>query len=208
VCYCTKSPLLQLILILCLVLHLCGGGYPQYILNRAAELNDDNNIKNEFNPLYLMILDHWFPPTEGYDICPQWSAPGSTGMGDVTIALVIEHHQHPLLLVEIKPPLDFQSDSGCSAAIAQVINHLDEIGPNNLHADRLYAISAIGKRWRACYALKGKSSKGGQPVKGIAEANSLRSAHSECWNPDITSDASWAALQSIVETIKGYVAQY
>jgi hypothetical protein len=55
-------------------------------------LNDDNNIKNEFNPLYLMILDHWFPPTEGYDICPQWSAPGSTGMGDVTIALVIEHH--------------------------------------------------------------------------------------------------------------------
>jgi hypothetical protein len=54
--------------------------------------------------------------------------------------------------------------------------------------------------------LKGKGSKGSQPVKGVAIKNSLRSAHPECWNPDITSDASWAALQSIVETIKGYVA--
>ena len=109
--------------------------------------------------------------------------------------------------MEIKPPSDFQLDSGRAAAIDQVINCLDEIGPNNLHADWLYAISAIGKRWRACYALKGQSSKGGQPVKGIAAKNSLRSANAECWNPDITSDASWAALQSIVETIKGYVAQ-
>jgi hypothetical protein len=70
----------------------------------------------------------------------------------------------------------------------------------------LYAISAIGKRWRACYALKGNGSKGGRSVKGIAAANSLRSTKEDCWNPDITSNASWAALQSIVETIKGYVA--
>jgi hypothetical protein len=179
-------------------------GLPKYILNSAAELDDDNKIKNEFYPLYVMILNHRFPPTEGYNVCPWWTIPGSTR--GVTITFAVEHHHHPLLLVEIKPPSDSQLDSGRSAAIAQVINHLDEIGPNNLHADRLYAISAIGKRWRACYAFKGKGSKGGQPVKGVAEANSLRSAHPECWNPDITSDASWAALQSIVETIKGYVA--
>jgi hypothetical protein len=113
------------------------------------------------------------------------------------------------LLIEIKPPSDFESESGRGVAISQVINHLDAIGPKNLHADRLYAISAIGKRWRACYTLKGKSSEDGpaRAVKGISAKNSLRSAHAECWNPDITSDASWAALQSIVETIKGYVAQ-
>jgi hypothetical protein len=125
----------------------------------------------------------------------------------LTITFVIEHHQHPLLLVEIKPPSDFQLDSGRAGAIIQVIVRLDDIGPRNLHADRLYAISAIGKRWRACYALKGRGSKGGQPVKGVAARNSLSSARPECWNPDITSDASWAALQSVVETIKGYVAQ-
>jgi hypothetical protein len=61
--------------------------------------------------------------------------------------------------------------SGRGAAIVQVIQ--GEIGPNNQHIDRLYAISAIGKRWRACYALKGNGSKGGQPV---AEVYSLRSA--------------------------------
>src|SRR6266566_4617119 len=181
-------------LILCLVLRLCGGGYPQYILNKATELNNDNESNERlFFPLYLKIFDYWFPPTEGYDICPWWTTPDNNS----TITCVIEHHEHPFLLVEIKPPSDFRSDSGRAAAIVQVTDHLDEIGPTNLHADRLFAVSAIGKRWRACYALKGKGSKGGQPVKGVAVKNSLRSADPECWNSDITSDASWAALQRI-----------
>jgi hypothetical protein len=34
----------------------------------------------------------------------------------------------------------------------------------------------------------------------------LRSESPECWNPDITSDASWVALQQIVNTINGFVA--
>lgn len=112
-----------------------------------------------------------------------------------------------MLLVEIKPPSDFQLDLGRNVAISQVIQRLDEIGPNNQHTERLYAISAIGKRWRACYTLKGSDSESGQPVKGVAEVGSLRSANPKCWNPDITSDNSWAALQSIAETIKGYVAE-
>ena len=80
------------------------------------------------------------------------------------------------------------------------------IGPTNQQAERLYAISAIGKRLRAIYALKGKGirDRGGHSVKGIAAVNSLRSADPECWNSDITSEASWEALKGIVETIKGY----
>jgi hypothetical protein len=195
---------LQLTLILCLVLRLCGGGYPQYILTKAAELNNDNETDEAmFFPLYDKILNYWFPPTEGYDVCPQWTIPGSTRIDDFSITFVIEHHQHPLLLVDIKPPSNFQLDSGRRAGIIQAICHLDDVGPKNLHADRLYAISAIGKRWRACYALIG--SGGGLPAKGIAKT-SLQSRQ-ECWNPDITSDTSWVAFQSIVETVKGYVAQ-
>ena len=203
-------PTIDLTSILCLVLRLCGGGYPQYILNKPTELDNDNESdEHEFFPLYNMILFYWFPPTEGYNVCPKWSIPNSRKVENLTINFVIEHGGHPLLLIEIKPPSDFQFESGRSVAISQVINRLDEVGPNNLFADRLYAISAIGKRWRACYTLKGKSSEDGpaRAVKGIAAKNSLRSAHTECWNPDITSDTSWAALQSIVETIKGYVTQ-
>ena len=202
----------KLTLILCLVLRLCGGGYPQYILTKAAEpeLNDDNEIiENKFFPLYNTILFYWFPPTEGYDVHPQWPIPDAKNFDDLTITFVIKYQQYPLLLVEIKPPSDFRSDSGRGLAIDEVMGHLDQIGPNNLYADRLYAISAIGKRWRACYTLKGKGTEDGpaRPVKGIAAKNSLKTAHPECWNPDITSDASWAAFQSIVETIKDYVAQ-
>ena len=84
------------------------------------------------------------------------------------------------------------------------MRHLDEIGPAQ-DIRRLYAISAIGKKWRASYATKGNGSRGGQPVKGVAELNSLRSPDAKCWNADITSDSSYDALQSIVDTIKSYV---
>jgi len=190
-----------------LVLRLRGGGYPQYILNKAAELNNDNEIiETKFYPLYDKILNYWFPPDAGYDVSPQWSIPDSRKTVDFTIAFVIEHQQRPLLLVEIKPPSDFHVDSGRDAAIVQIIQRLDEIGPTNQHVERLYAISAIGKRWRACYATKGRDSKSGQPVRGIAQINSLKSKDTRCWNPDITSEASYAAFQNIVDTIKGYVA--
>lgn len=169
-------------------------------------MNDDHeSIESKFYPLYDKILNYWFPPTEGFDVSPQWSIPDSRKSVDFTIPFVIEHNQRPLLLVEIQPPSDFHADSGRVGAINQVIQRLDEIGPGNIDLDRLYAISAVGKRWRACYSLKGLSSKSGQPVRGVAQTSSLRSADANCWNPDITSDASWAALQDIVETIKGYV---
>ena len=54
------------------------------------------------------------------------------------------HDQRPLMFVEIKPPSDFQLESGRDAVIVQIIQRLDEIGPHNEHADRLHAISAIG----------------------------------------------------------------
>ncbi len=103
-------------------------------------------------------------------------------------------------------PLDFHSDLTCSAAIGQVIEHLNVVGPTNQYADHLYAISAIGKKWRACYALKGKGSEDGHPVLDVAPADSLNAASPDCWNAEIMSDNSWAALKRIVETIKSYIA--
>ena len=172
-------------------------------MTKAQELNNDQEyIESKFYPLYDKILNYWFPPADGYDVSPQWTIPNIRRSVDFTITFVIEYHQRPLLL---KPPSDFHVESGREAAVIQVIQRLDEIGPTN-HLDRLYAISAVGKNWRACYALKGKDSKDGQPVQGVANTASLRSADPDCWNPDITSDESFTALQGIVETIKGYVA--
>jgi len=167
--------------------------------------NDNESIESKFFPLYDKILNYWFPPTEGYDVCPQWAIPDTGSFDDRSINFVIEHHQHPLLLVDIKPPSDFQSRR--DGAISRAIVHLDELGPKNLHAERLYAISAIGKRWRAFYVPNGSGINRGRSVRGIAAKSSLESSGPECWNPDITSDASWTALQSIVQMIKGYVDQ-
>lgn len=159
------------------IFRLSGGGYPQYILRKAQELNNDQEtVESKFFSLYDKILNYWFPPTAGYDVSPRWTIPDIRKAVDFTITFVIEHHQRPLLLVEIKPPSDFHVESGREGAIIQIIQRLDEIGPTNEHLDRLYAISAIGKKWRACYVSKGKDSKGGQPVRGVANTASLRSA--------------------------------
>ena len=193
---------------LCLALRLCGGAYPQVILTKAISLNNDNETsENKFFGLYNGILFFWFPIDEGYDVCPKWLIPNCGRTEDCTINFVIAHHGHPLLLIDISPPSYFHLDSGRNLAISQVVSHLDEVGPTNQYADRLYAISAIGIRWRACYALRGSDGKNGQAVKGVAEKTSLLSAQPECWNPDITSDASWEALQGIVQQIKGYITQ-
>lgn len=184
--------------------------YPQFIQYRATWLNDDNEtIQTNMFSLYNMLLNYWFPATEGYEVCPQWTVPESRRIDNsiFKINFVIEYHEHPLLLIEVKPPADFRFDSGRGLAVNQIIQRFDEVGPINMHADRLYAISAIGKRWRAWYVPKGGDSKDGLPVKGIAAESSLRSVLPECWNPDITSDASWKALRDIVNTIKGHVAQ-
>jgi hypothetical protein len=194
------------LLIYCVVLRLCGGVYPQYILNKAAQLDDEHEMDgSKFYPFYDKILNYWFPPADGFDVSPQWTIPNYGSPTNCTITYVVEIHQHPLLLVEVMPPSDFHLDLGRVAAINQVIQRLDEIGPTNQQWDQLYAISAIGKRWRGCYTLRGSDSTDGQFVPGIADINSLRSGNAQCWNPDITSDASFVALQNIVNTIKGYI---
>lgn len=75
-------------------------------------------------------------------------------MADFAIAFVIEFHQRPLLLVEIKTPWDFRLDSGRDGAVIQVIQHLDEIGPTYQHLDRLYAISALGENVESMLRLE------------------------------------------------------
>ena len=56
------------------VFRLSGGGFPQYILTKAVELNNDQEtVESKFYPLYDKILNYWFPPADGYDVCPQWT---------------------------------------------------------------------------------------------------------------------------------------
>ncbi|KAK0499372.1 pentameric polyubiquitin-like protein [Armillaria luteobubalina] len=101
-----------------LVFRIRGGGYPQYILAKAAELNDDNEtVEAKFYPLYDKILNYWFPPAQGFDVCLQWVVPDTRKAVNFAIAFVIELHQHPLLLVEVKAPSDFHVDSGRDGSI-------------------------------------------------------------------------------------------
>lgn len=108
--------------------------------------------------------------------------------------------------MEIKPPAAAELESSRAEALYQIINRLDEVGPTNTHIDRLYAISALGKKWRACYALKGTGSSSGRSVAIAGCPNSLSGHDVENWADDITSQDSFDAMEKIVTTIKGYLA--
>ena len=131
-------------LMLCIVICLHGGNYPQNILAEAGdpELNEHQNIKAKFYGLYAMVLDHWFPSAAGYMIHPQWPIPSSHRTIDFVVTFQSNlpgHHSHVLLLVEIKPPWHYHQDAQRQAAIDQVIHCLDEVGPTNNYAHCLYA---------------------------------------------------------------------
>ena len=102
---------------------------PTVHFDQGRQLNDGDNkkIRSKFFLLYNKFSNHWFPPTKDYDTSPKWSIPDFRKTTNF-IAVVTEHHQHPFLLVEIKPPSDFQLDLRCNAAISPVIQCLDEIG--------------------------------------------------------------------------------
>jgi len=101
-------------LILCLDPHVCGGGYPQHILTKAAILNNANEtFEWKYYFLYNKILNYWFPSTEGYDLHPQWGFLDSKKSIDFAVTFVVEHQEQPLLLVEIKAPSTFKSNTIC-----------------------------------------------------------------------------------------------
>ena len=181
-------------------------------MDTTAHLDNNHEAtKSKFHPLYNKILNYWFPAAEHYDVCPHWIIPDASPQGsndpeDYTISFLITRQQQPLLLLEVKAPSDFHATWRRESVIQQLTYCLDVIGPMNRQVGRLYAIPAIGKQRRAVYVGKGKGSRdhSGHSVKGIAAVNSLRSADAQCWNSDITSEASWEALKGIVQTIKSY----
>jgi len=122
-----------------------------YIELHVIEMASNSLAGRLFEGLYVKILGYWFPSAEGYDITPQWTILNSTTARDnFKISFVVEDDRGPLLLVEIKAPRKFRLDSARQAAIFQISQRfaIDDIGPRNQHADRLYAISAFGKKWR------------------------------------------------------------
>ncbi|KAL4079680.1 hypothetical protein J3A83DRAFT_1145595 [Scleroderma citrinum] len=190
---------------ICVVLRPLEERYPEYILTRAALTNNENETQpKKVYLLYGYILYYWFPSKEYFDLCP-WGSPSlRLFKSGSNFSFVVKYHGHPLLFLNIKAPSDFPLEGGRRRALAQVSSFLDEVGPTNTYAERLYAISAIGKRWRACWIGKGSTSERAEPVGGVALSHSLKSDNPDCWNPDISSDESFVALQAIVETIKSY----
>ncbi|KAL4064660.1 hypothetical protein V8B97DRAFT_1303034 [Scleroderma yunnanense] len=54
-----------------LLLHPPEERYPEWILTRAADMNNENeNDSKAVYPLYDKILYYWFPPEEGFLVYP------------------------------------------------------------------------------------------------------------------------------------------
>jgi len=99
------------------------GSYPDFLMDHAASLNNDETCKNMFYTIYSAILTYWFPALYGYVVSPLWPIPNPQTNND-SITFAVEHRRRPVLLLDVKPASDFRLDSGRENAIS-CINQRD-----------------------------------------------------------------------------------
>ncbi|KAL4072445.1 hypothetical protein V8B97DRAFT_366986 [Scleroderma yunnanense] len=141
-------------------------GHSQHILMKAIQLdNADETIESVYYPFYTALLHEWSPPEQGFGAWPQRNIPGTRMLVDFAVTGFIAGDDRPLLIVEVKPPSAFSQRSGRKGTITQILRRLDH------HIDRIYAVSVIGKRWRACWVRRGGTGQGAVAVRGVAPSN-------------------------------------
>lgn len=175
--------------------------------NEAANHNENHSIEFFYYPLVGMMLREIFTE-QRYIICPQWPVQRNGRLETIDFVVRAQGQpwaQPPLLLVEIKAPDHFHTQSGREAAVTQIMERLNTIGPTVHYAERLYAISIIGIRWRAYYTPSERGSQYARSVRRVTATSSVRSSAEKFWNENITAGPSFLVLRRIERTIRRYL---
>ncbi|KAJ7124987.1 hypothetical protein C8R44DRAFT_128466 [Mycena epipterygia] len=172
-----------------------AGLYPDFILQIAARLNDDNApTRYQFYDLWELILAHWFPEREGYTIEPQWSIPylddrDGDGTADVTYAVL--DGESPVVLLQVSAPRDFHNVHTRAAAEALSASHFEHVAPY-CELEHLCVISAMGKKWSAFHRSANLTAH---------EAQTLGEDRID-WMDDVVSEPSYEMMERFLSVVK------
>ncbi|KAF7315251.1 hypothetical protein MIND_00039500 [Mycena indigotica] len=178
-----------------------SGLYPDIILQVASHLNDDNAQSSfQFFDLWELILTHWFPQREGYEVKHLWFIPylqDREGADKITF-VVLKDDQSPVVLLQVSAPRDFHNVHTRAAAEALTASQFEHVAPYCDYDHSLCAIAAMGKKWSAFQR---------SPRLTAEEARSLGEEHIE-WMDDIVSEPSFEMLECFFASLKAGVRAY
>ncbi|KAJ6602204.1 hypothetical protein B0H10DRAFT_2081310 [Mycena sp. CBHHK59/15] len=170
-----------------------AGLYPDFILELAARLSDeDASSPYQFYDLWELVLAHWFPESEGYNIAHQWSIPYLSERDDSAyITYAVLDADQPLVLLQVSAPQHFRNVHTRDAAEALSSSHFDHVAPY-CPFDHLCVISAMGKKWTAFRR---------SPNLTTGEALSLGEERID-WMEDIVSEPSFEMMERFFSVVK------
>nr|GAT57769.1 predicted protein [Mycena chlorophos] len=179
------------------------GLYPEIILLVASHLNDDNTPSaTPFFDLWELILNHWFPSSEGYQIEYMWSIPyleDREGAEKITF-VVLKPDSKPLVLLQVSAPRGFHNDHTRAAADALTMSQFDHVAPYCHYEHSLCAMSAMGKKWTAFQRSPNLTA---HEIRNLGVGDEQRIE----WMDDIVSEPSYEMLEcffaSLKESVRG-----
>ncbi|CAK5281338.1 unnamed protein product [Mycena citricolor] len=163
--------------------------YPDVVLEVAANLSH-GRPSSDYLILWELILQHWFPQDQGYQIQHEWKLPHSSSCS--TLAVFDQHSNTPVLLLQLCALEDFddiQTRATAEAFSEEDFHHVAQYcssGP-------LCALTAMGQRWMAFQRFDALTGR---------EAPQLSGERRVQWMDDAISELSYDLLRSLLVDLK------
>jgi len=119
--------------------------WPSYIKRSFDLVNQTTTNEWEYYGPYNSLLNHLFPPSDDFEVCPYYKGPALPGSIDFTTIYVVRWNKTPIFFIEIKPYPDLDHISPRKAADSQMRSRVVELS-DVIAIPKLYGISALGTR--------------------------------------------------------------
>lgn len=166
-------------------------------------VNKFTTEESDYYGPFNALLNHLFPASEYYQIAPQFKR--VAGSIDITIIYPITRRRVPVLFIELKTYVAYDTDSARKGADDQMRDRVLDFTAGNIPIPTLYGLSALGTR--ICVYEYTTATGTLTPPRIVPHPEIVTvTAPKERWNLDILEPQGEARLKEVVGHIKAMVA--
>jgi len=177
--------------------------WPDFIAFQFELVNKFTTDESEYYGPFNALLNELFPASEYYQVAPQFKR--IVGSIDFTVIYLITRRKIPVLFIEVKPYVAYDSDSSRKGADDQMRERVLDFTAGSIPIPTLYGISALGTRF--CVYEYTPASRSLTPLRIVPDPQFVTdTAPKERWDLDFLEMRGEARLKEVVRHIKEMVA--
>ena len=173
--------------------------WKEYIVKQFDLANPSSTLENEFYGPYNTLLHDLFPPTEHYQVAPQFRR--CTGFVDYTVSFVIFKDGTPIFFVDIRPFIDLNRNNTRAEADDHMRDIFLDFSSNRLPS-KLIGISAMGTRFAVYEFTPNDRRLKPDLIWRRPLENFIDTAPKERWTDDITEESGGAKFKALANEAK------